>query len=489
VLGLPPSALADDATLLRRVTIDIAGRLPTAEETKEFMASKDENKYEQLVDKLLAGPDYAYYFAGKWGAVLRNRRKSDKDDAKITFAFHRWIKESLEQNKPYDAFVCEIITVSGEHTEKPAIAWYREVNKINEQVEDVAQLFLGQRIGCARCHHHPLEKWSQQDYAGLSAFFARLEIKEPPPPKKGKGMKDAPPKPPITVLHKPGLAEVLNPRTGKMVRPTGLGGAELTFKAEEDPRPHLVSWMADKNNPYFARSLVNRYWKHFFGRGLVEPEDDMRVTNPPTNPELLDALAGYFVESKYDLKKLVRVICTSNAYRLSAEPNEHNLDDRQNYSRFQPRRLNAEVFLDAIDDLTQVRSTFKGVPAGTRAVQLPDNQVDSYFLSVFGRPDFASACECERSSDASLAQSLHLVNSNDVMNKIAKGRASKLARENRPHAERIRDLYRIAFSREPLAEETQTLGGYIERNAPNVQRAYEDIFWGIINTKEFMYNH
>ena len=487
-LGMPPSPRADDATLLRRVTIDIAGRLPTLEESKAFIASKDEHRYEQAVDRLLASPDYAYYFAGKWGAVLRNRRKSDKDDAKITFAFHKWIKDSLEENKPFDQFVREILVVSGDHTQKPTVAWFREVNKVNEQVEDVAQLFLGQRIGCARCHHHPFEKWSQQDYYGLAAFFSRVEMKDLPAPKKQKDMKDNPPKPPVTVMHKPGLAEALNPRTGKMVRPTGLGGPALDLKPDDDPRQPLVDWLVSANNPYFARALANRYWKHFLGRGLVEPEDDLRVTNPPTNPELLDALAKSFTDSKYDIKKLVRTICLSNIYCQSAIPNEHNADDRQNHARFKPRHLQAEVFLDAIDDLTQVRTAFKGMPAGTRAVQLPDNQVDSYFLSVFGRPDFSSACECERSGDANLAQSLHLVNSKDLLVKIGKGRAGKLAKETRPHAERVRELYLIAFSREPSVAELGQIVTFIERRGDALS-AYEDIIWSIINTKEFMFNH
>ncbi len=489
VLGLPPSALADDATFLRRVTLDIAGRLPTPAEVRDFRADKDANRHERLVDRLLAGADYAYHFAGKWSAVLRNRRKSDKDDPKITRAFHAWVKDNLHQNRPLDRWVRDLLTVTGKHTEQPAVAWYREVNKANEQVEDVAQLFLGQRVACARCHHHPLEKWSQQDYYGLVAFFSRVEFKDPPAPKKTKDMKVAPPKLPMEVRHKPGPAEALNPRTRKMVRPTGLGAAPLVVPPEVDPRTRLVDWMVDKKNPYFARALVNRYWKHFLGRGLVEPEDDLRVTNPPSNPELLDALAGYFTDSGYDLKQLVRAICTSNTYRLSAEPNRHNADDRQNYSRFQPRRLSAEVLLDAIDDVALVRSTFKGVPAGTRAVRLPDNQGDSYFLSAFGRPDFASACECERSGDASLAQSLHLVNAKDLLAKIAKGQAAKLAKDKRPHAERVRDLYLLALAREPSAQETQALVGYVTRHAANAQTAYEDVVWSVINTKEFMFNH
>jgi hypothetical protein len=488
-LGLPPSPLADDATFLRRVTIDIAGRLPTLDETTAFLASKDDDRHAQLVDRLLASEDFAYYAANKWGAVLRNRRKSDKDDPKLTQNFHRWIKDSFHENRPLDQFARDILTASGVQGEKPMIVWYREASQINDRVEDVAQLFLGQRIACARCHHHPFEKWSQQDYYGMTAFFTRVEFKEPPPPKKEKGMKEAPPPPPMTVLHKPGVAEALNPRTGKMVRPTGLGGAELQLDPGQDPRELLVDWMVSRDNPYFARTLANRYWKHFLGRGLVEPEDDLRVTNPPTNPELLDALAKYFADNRYDLKKLIRAICTSHTYRLSAEPNQHNADDRQNYSRFQPRRLIAEVLSDAIDDVTQVPATFKGMPAGTRAVRLPDNQIESYFLDVATRPQASSACECERSSDATLALSLHLVNSKELLGRIAKGRAAKLAKDKRPHEERIRELYLVALSREPSAAEMKALVAYVTRAGANVQTSYEDVVWTVINTKEFMFNH
>lgn len=488
-LGLPPSNVCDDATFLRRVTIDIAGRLPTLDETKAFLASTGVDRHEKVVDRLLASEDYAYHFASKWSSVLRNRRKSDKDDPKITRAFHDWIKGSLHTNVPFDRFVRDVLTVSGPQTEHPQVVWYREVPKINDQVEDVAQLFLGQRITCARCHHHPFEKWSQQDYWGLAAFFSRVEFKDPPAPKKEKGMKETPARPPMVVLHKPGMAQALNPRTNAMVKPTGLGAKTLDLAPDVDPRGKLLDWMTDPSNPYFAKTLANRYWKHFFGRGLVEPEDDMRVTNPPSHPELLDGLAKSFIASKYDLKKLVRAICTSHVYRLSAEPNAHNADDLRNFTRYQPRRLSAEVLLDSIDDVTGIRSTFKGMPAGTRAIRLPDNQADSYFLSVFGRPDFASACECERSGDSNLAQSLHLVNSTDVLNKIAKGRASALVKDKRSHADKIEELYLIAFSRPASAAERQILLAYLDRNTANVQRAYEDILWSVLNTKEFMFNH
>ncbi len=487
-LGLPPSELADDATFIRRVTVDIAGRLPTIDETKSFLADKDANRHEKLVDRLLASPDYAYYFAGKWGAVLRNRRKDAKSETTPTFAFHKWIKTSLEQNKPFDQFAREILTATGNYNQTPPAVWYREVNEITSQVEDSAQLFLGQRMVCARCHHHPYEKWSQQDYYGLAAFFARVDVKDPPPAKKKKGAKDPPTQKVFEVLHKPGIAKAVNPRTNQSVAPTGLGSTPLKIAADVDPRVQLVDWMTKPDNPYFARTLANRYVKHFLGRGLVEPEDDMRVTNPPTNPELLDALAKHIVDSKFDLKQLIRAICTSTTYRLSAIPNTDNEDDRQNYSHFLPRRLFAEVLLDSVDDVTGSRTTFKGLPAGTRATHLPDNQFDNYFLNVFGRPDSSSACECERSNDSSLVQWLHLLNSPDLQAKIAKGRAAALAKDKRSQEEKLNELYLLAYSRPIRADELTKLQAYFQRQT-NPQRAYEDVIWSLLNTKEFSFNH
>ena len=487
-LGLPPSEVCDDATFVRRATIDIAGRLPTKEEVEKFLADTSADKRDKLVDRLLDSKDYADYFANKWSAVLRNRRRSATDDLAPTAAFHDWIRESLAANKPFDQFARELLTATGEEGKVPPVVWYRELKEPAAMTEDAAQLFLGQRIQCAKCHHHPFEKWSQQDYYGFTAFFARLDVKEPKPPKKKGKNQPQQPGEPASVSFKPGTAEMKNPRTGKMVPPTGLGGEPLEMAKDADPRARLADWMADPHNPFFARALANRYWKHFLGRGLVDPEDDLRVTNPPTNPELLDALAKSFVESKYDLKKLVRTICTSRVYQLSAVPNQFNADDRQNFSRFLPKRLNAEVLLDAIDGVTLSKSNFKGAPAGTRAVQLPDNLFDSYFLSVFGRPDSASACECERSSDASLAQALHMFNSKEVLDKVSGPRAKQLAADKRPHAERLRDLYLIALSREPSKEEAAALLAHIEKKG-NAQAAYEDILWAIINTKEFVFNH
>lgn len=490
-LGLPPSQLASDSDFLRRVTIDICGRLPTLDETKQFLTETDEKKYEKLIDRLLASKDYADYFANKWSAILRNRRKSEKDDPKPTAAFHQWIREKLHANKPFDEIVRGLLTASGEEIKNPPVIWYREVREANDQIEDIAQLFLGQRIQCARCHHHPFEKWSQQDYYGMAAFFSRLEIKDPPPPKKKKRKKGepAPKKPPFTVNHKVGRAQAINPKTKSAVQPTGLGSSPLKLADKEDPRNELVKWMIEKQNPFFAKTLVNRYWKHFFGRGLVDPEDDMRVTNPSTNPELLNALAESFTKSNYNLKALVKTICMSNVYRLSSQPNEHNVNDRQSFSRFLPRRLNAEVLLDSIDDLTLAKTSFKGLPKDTRAIQLPDNQFSSYFLSVFGRPDSASACECERSTDATLAQTLHLLNSPDILKKVTGPRASNFAKDKkRNHEEKVREIYLLAFSRQPSQSELELVFNHIQQRG-NVQEAYQDLLWVLINTKEFLFNH
>lgn len=478
-LGLPASLVSDDATFLRRVTIDLAGRLPTVEEAEQFIADQAPNKRENVINRLLDSTDYADYFANKWNAILRNKRRQDTEKL-ATFSFHEWIRTSLNENKPYDLFVREILTATGNPGQNPPVGWYREVKDASAQVEDTAQLFLGLRIQCARCHHHPFEKWSQQDYYGFSAFFAQVGRK----PSAVQGQE--------RIFHRRGVASAQNPKTGQAVKPTGLGAVPLEVNPDIDPRHAMVDWMAAKDNPFFAKSLVNRYWKHFFGRGLVDPEDDMRVTNPASNPELLDSLAKDFVDHSFDLKHLCRTICSSTTYQLSAEPNEWNQDDKQNFSRYYPKRLNAEVLLDAIDQVTGTQTGFGAIPAGTRAVQLPDNGFNSYFLTVFGRPEASSACECERSSEANLAQSLHLLNSGEIQGKLTAGNgsAARLANEKeRPHEVKIRELYLLAFARVPTPEEMTIAVAHINKNEMDPKRAYEDIVWALVNTKEFLFNH
>jgi len=479
-LGMPPSAVCDDTTFLRRVTLDLAGRLPTSAETDAFTADASATKRDALIDRLLASEEYADFFANKWTALLRNKRK-EPQTARGTFAFHGWVRGHLQRGTPYAEWVRELITASGSIGASPATAWYRAVQKPQDQLQDVARLFGGVRLECAQCHHHPFEKWSQQDYYGFAAFFSTLERKKSDEPFEE------------IVFHKTKAATAQNIRTGQPVKPTVLSGAPLELAPENDPRQPLADWLTSPENPFFAKVLANRYWKHFFGRALVEPEDDLRVTNPATNPALLDALAKHFTDSGTDFRALCREICRSSTYQLSAAPNAHNAADRQNYSRFYPRRIAAEVLLDAIDQVTGVPTKFPALPAGTRAVQLPDDSFNAgnYFLTVFGRPDNASACECERVSDGSLAQRLHLLNAKTIQEKLvhAEGLPARLAKDTAPVAEKLRKVYVSALSRAPRDEEVKAADEFLARKAGKEKEAWEDLVWAVVNTKEFLFTH
>lgn len=483
LLGIPPSELCDDATFLRRVHIDVTGTTPTQDEVVAFLADPSTDKREKLVDRLLDTEAYADYFANKWNLVLRNKKRRNEDLA-ATYSFYRWIWDSLYENKPYDEFVRDVVTASGEASINPAVVWYREVDEVNEQVEDTAQLFLGLRIQCARCHHHPFEKWSQNDYYGFSAFFTTVGKKNVFGAINTQSDK--------RIFHNEKVAQAQNPRSKQNLKPAGLGSDALEIPPERDPRHYLADWMAREDNPFFAKALVNRYWKHFFDRGIVEPEDDMRETNPPSNPELIDALSQNFIKNDFDLKWLVRTICNSRTYQLSALPNDYNLKDKQNFSRYYPKRLTAEVLYDAFHQVTDSTQGYSGLPAGTRAIQLPDASIGPYFLKVFGQPQGDTACECERSQEANLAQSLHLLNSSEVQTKIASGsgRAAKLSGDKaRTDDDKVRELYRWAYSREPKDDELQIAMAHIKKHEASPKVAYEDIVWALINTKEFLFNH
>jgi len=490
-LGVPPSPVCDDATFLRRVSLDIGGCLPTEAEAGAFLASTEPDKRDRVIAALLRSPDYADYFANKWTSLLKNRR-DDASDITSNFAFHSWIRDSLLANKPYDQLVRELLAATGTVIANPPVAWYKRVKEPKEQIEDVAQLFLGVRMQCAQCHHHPFERWSQDDYYGLAAFFSQVGRK--PTDTRGEDL----------IFHQRGIAGAKNVKTGLTVKPAALGDDVGEIPPAEDPRLRLADWMSGESNPFFAKALVNRYWKHFFKLGLIEPEDDIRDTNPPTNPELLAALEGHFRQSGFDLKELVRVITSSHAYQLSAIPNEHNLADRQNYSRYYPKRLQAEVLLDAFDQMTGATTSFANLPAGTRAVALPDNSYNSSspFLRVFGRPDSSSVCECERVQSASLAQSLHLLNAADIKAKLATsgGRAERLSKEDKPAAEKVSELYMAGFSREPRADELQTALDYLAEERTDADgkpidkskatsENFQDLVWALTNTKEFLFNH
>jgi hypothetical protein len=476
-LGLRPSPAADDATFLRRVTIDLCGRLPTSGEVRTFLADTSPDKRAKWIDRLLDSPDYPAYFALRWGTILRNSNLAGANQA--AYAFHNWIKDMIARNRPYDEFVRGIVAAAGEWQEAPAINWYWQSrdDQLHQVTADTAQVFLGVRLQCARCHHHPYERWGQQDYYGLAGFFTRLGRKsfgEPPPYFAAAN---------VTTGEK-------NPLTGKTPEPRFLDGPEGKFTPEEDPRHALVDWMARPENPFFARALVNRLWGHFLGRGLYHEVDDLRETNPPSNPELLDALARDFIRHKFDVKHVIRTILNSRVYQLSSEPTPHNQNDRQNYARYYARRMPAEVFLDAIDQTTGTRSGFSGVSSNARAVDLPHEGFGSYFLDTFDRPRRVTSCECERSTGATLAQVLLLANSEEIESKIGAGdgRIARLLKEKKSSREIIEEMYLTAYARPPLAAELQRTVDHVERQKEKRQ-ALEDVLWAIVNTKEFMFNH
>jgi hypothetical protein len=488
-LGMVPSALCSDEQFLRRAALDITGTLPAPDEVRKFLADSRPNKRDLLIDALLERPEYSYYFANKWADVLKVKRGQQPNAAQGTFAFHDWIRQAIAADKPYDQFTREILAATGAPSQSPPTMWYTQLQSPEQFVDDVSQVFLGQRMACAQCHHHPYEKWSQDDYWGLAAFFGRVGRKNL---EEAGGFANQ--QSTVQVIFTAPSGGVTNKRTGQPAVMAPLAGAPMKVEADDDPRQKLVDWMVDAKNPFFARAVANRYWAHFFGRGIVDPLDDMRITNPPSNPELLDALAKDLVEHKYSLKELIRTICKSRTYQLSAVPNPFNKQDKQAYARFYPRRMSAEVLYDAVNQVTASPSGFGGLPqdrhAPRRAIMLPDESFSSYFLDVFGRPQRISACECERVSEANLAQALHLLNSDEVQNKLnrAGGRADLLAKGPRPDAEKIDELFLWAFGRRPAPDHLQLALGHISRHAANKKQAYENILWALINTKEFVFN-
>jgi hypothetical protein len=488
-LGLVPSEVCTDEQFIRRLSIDLTGTLPTPARVMAFAADPDPQKRDKLVDALLESPEYSFFFANKWADVLRVKRRGEPGRAKGTFAFHDWIRTAIANDMPYDELARSVLGACGDEITTPPVVWYKELQTPEQFVDDTAQVFLGLRMACAQCHHHPYEKWSQDDYWGLAAFFARINRKAVPLPGEIPGQT-----PGRLVIATRGHGNVTNKRTGQAAVMKPLDGKPMEVGPFDDPRQKLVDWMTTADNPFFARAVANRYWAHFFNRGIVDPPDDMRVTNPPSNPALLDELAKDLVKNHYSLKHLVRTICQSRTYQLSSVPNDFNKHDKQNYARYYPRRLSAEVLLDAVGQVTDSPTAFNGLPqdqhAPKRAIMLPDESFSSYFLDVFGRPQRISACECERVAEANLAQALHLLNSDEIQGKLSRGggRADKLAADKRADSEKVDELFLWAIARRPTSEQREVALAHIAKHAMNKKLAYENILWALLNTKEFIFN-
>jgi Protein of unknown function (DUF1553)/Protein of unknown function (DUF1549) len=473
------SPRCSDEEFLRRLCLDAIGTLPTPREVRDFLSDKSANKCQKAVERVLERPEFVDFWALKWGDLLRINRDTLQD--KGMWSFHNWVRAPLRDGKPLDEFVRDVITAEGStFTEGPA-NFYRTANNPLDWSENVAQVFLGVRVGCARCHHHPFEKWSQDDYYGLSAFFVRLGTKN----SQEFGIFGR-----ETVVYlKPG-GEQTHPRKGGVVPPHPLDGP--TMDDRFDRRRKLAEWLTAADNPFFARNLVNRFWGYLMGRGLVEPLDDMRATNPASNPEVLDALAKDFTAHKFDLKHLLRTIFESRAYQLGSLSTPGNAADAANvyYTRYTVKRLTAEQLADALDFVTGTREKYPGLPLGTRAIQLPDTKVKSFFLDVFGRPPRQITCECERSSQPNIAQALHLLNGDFLNKKIADpaGRIEQLLKAKTPASAIIEEMYLAALSRLPRGEEVMQAQKWVAK-APSEREGLQDLLWVLLNSREFLFNH
>src|SRR5262245_25330476 len=456
-LNVAPSGICDDAEFLRRVFLDLTGKLPTPDEARKFLADTAKDKRAKLAEVLLDRPEFADLWALRWADLLRvDRQPLGHQRAHL---YYKWVRESIAANKPFDQFARELVTAEGPPNEVGPVNFFKVVTKPGEMAGAVSQVFLGVRIACAECHHHPFDRWTQSDYYGMTAFFA-----------------------PGATTH---------PRTRKEVFAHALGTDMPAANPTGDRRLVLVDWMTRPENPYFARNLSNRVWAWLLGRGLVEPVDDVRVTNPPPNPELLAALAKFVAENRYDVRKLIVLITSSRVYQTSATPNAKNEKDERNFSRAYFKRPDAEVLLDAVCQALGVPEKFQGSPGVTRAVQLWDSKARSDFLKLFGRPSRVSACECERTREPSVSQVLNLLNSPDIQAKLTHeaGTVAKLVREQKDDAKLVDELYLTFFARTPTADERDTGVKHLKKYANNRRAAAEDLAWALLNSTEFLFNH
>lgn len=478
-LNIPPAALCDDATFIRRAFIDALGILPTPDEVQQFVEDAAENKRSALADRILARPEFIDYWTYQWSDLLLISSKNLPVPQELN-AFYRYVREAVEENRPWDQFVRGIITATGNTQQNGAANYFFMHREIPDLTETTSQAFLGTSITCARCHNHPLEKWTQNQYYGFANLFSRVRVKN------GKTAGND--------IVSASFGDVLHPLSGKAIPPQPLDGEVAQDAPGADRREALADWLTSPDNPYFTRAIVNRVWKNFMGRGLVEPVDDLRLTNPATNEPLMDALCLDLSEHGYNLKVLMHSILTSAAYQRSSEAVDPAVSDTINYSQYIARRLKAEVLLDSYAEVTESPTPFNGYPEGYRAMQLRDSLVASYFLDAFGRPERRQTCTCERTDDASIAQTLHLANG-DTLNKKLQADSSILAKyESNSVSDEaaVNDLFWRAFGRAPteiehreclavLASATQSESGR--------RPALEDIAWALLTSKEFLFNH
>ena len=479
-LGITPSDSASDATFHRRAFLDVIGRLPTPDETRAYLKDVDPKKREKLIDRLLDRPEYADFWANKWTDLLRPN--PFHVGMKATYNLDQWLRQSFRENKPYDRFVRELIASKGSTFSNGAVVVYRDRREPAEITTMVSQLFLGVRLDCAKCHHHPFEIWGQDDFYSFAAFFARIG-------RKGVGI-SAPISGGEEAIYAIPTGSVKHPLTGKSMVPTPLLGKPLDIAPDKDPRDVLAEWVTAKDNPYFAKVIVNRVWADLMGRGIVDPVDDLRATNPPSNPELLDALAADFRKNGCDLKKLIKSIAMSHAYGLSTIPKDRNVADTRNYSRHYRQRLRAEVLLDMVSDISGVPEKFEAMPSGSRAIEVWTARSQSDFLDSFGRPDPNLDPPCERTSDTTVVQALHLMNSPNLHRKVTgdDGRCAGMSKSDKTPTAIVEEVYLLAYCRLPSDTEKVAALKRFEKKDATRRSATEDLMWALINTPEFAFN-
>jgi hypothetical protein len=472
-LRILPSGTASDAVFLRRVTLDITGRLPTEEEYHAFLGDKDPARRSKLVDRLLERKEFAEIWAMKWAELLMIK-STNQVSYKSAFLYANWLTERISKGEPLDQMVRELLSARGGTFDNPATNFYQVETDTLKTSENVAQVFLGLRIQCAQCHNHPFDRWTMNDYYSFAAFFAQIGRKQ------GEDYRE-------TVVFNRADGNVTHPVSGRVMEPQFLGGPPADCKGR-DRREVLAEWLTAPDNPYFAPSVANRVWAHFFGIGICEPVDDIRVSNPPSNPELMEALGKKLVEYKYDFRKLVRDICASRTYQRTTQPNATNADDQRNFAHGRVRRIQAEMLLDCISQVTDTKDKFRGLPLGARAVQIADGETSNYFLTTFGRSPRESVCTCDVKTDPTLSQALHLLNGDTVGEKIRSGGAvKKLLDAGKSTEDVIRTLYVRCLSREPEFEELQRVAKLVDNDKK--EQALEDVFWALLNSREFLFNH
>lgn len=475
-LRITPSGVCDDITFVRRAYLDITGTLPKPEEARNFMDDSSSEKRKLLIDDLLGRKEFADLWVMKWAELLQIRSRNDEFTYKAALQYYNWLQDKMLNNVPINKIVQDLLTASGSNFQNPAASYYQVQRDTLKISENTAQVFMGMRIQCAQCHNHPFDRWTMNDYYSFASFFPQVGHKGGEDPRE-------------TIIYDRNEGEVRHPVGNKTLKPKFLGGDEPEIPKDKPRREVMAEWLASPKNPYFAKNLANIVWAHFMGKGIIEPVDDVRVSNPPSNPELLDALGAKFTEYGYDFKRLVRDICNSRTYQLSTRANETNGQDDRNFAKAGVRRLRAEVLLDCISQVTETKDKFQGLPKGARAVQIADGNTSTYFLTAFGRARRDTVCSCEVKTEPNLSQALHLLNGNTVNDKIQEGGIiKKLLKEGKQPPEIVENLYWRCFGRKPSAEEMNGLNKFLT-DVKDPEPVLTDLFWALLNSKEFIFNH